>query len=316
MTNYWQNTKTAIKDHWYNMYCEQYNQLKITCNTNDNTVEIYPCCITQYKFNYIAKIPFNEFMNIENLYEYLNGIFTDNKKRIKTSADCDIYLDGKRKQYCEYSNTTELKKIDFSLTNTCNIACPMCRVKKIVSKKWDDLYFSSLYKIKNKHLNTIFLTALGEPFFYKEKTMDYILSLTKNDTENLCCTTNLTMLDLEDVYRLFKKNREDGVRIKFDVSNSAMTEATYKKVHNNNNFYKIMELIHLMHEFDLIDHVNFVAQPDNIHELVMSYKYWTSIGLNHRVLELNHSANNGKSTIFDTPEYIEYMKLKNKATQK
>lgn len=258
--------------------CCSYNQLRLIIE-NDYVI-ISPCCVKEAYKDYLKIISIEELKKIDNLYEYLNALY-----KTGTSSplykECQLYITDQTINECNW-NKDRLSGIDMSITTSCNLTCSMCRNNIIVNNDIDNLYYSCLERIKGHQLEVIYLTEAGEPFLHKNRAIEYIKSLTLNDTRAVHTTTNLTLLNTSDIIDLKQFRDASSIYIAFDVSISGITPDVYSKIHNNKLFDKVMENTLCMNENGLLDHVNFVVQENNINELIEAYEFWLSKGVKFR----------------------------------
>lgn len=282
-------------------HCCSYNQLRLI--RRYDKIDILPCCVAGIYNKIIKTVSVDEIRQVDDLYEYLNDIY-------KTGTPypiydvCKLYIDDPTMTECRW-NDGKLSALDMSLTESCNLTCNMCRNSILRNADDDDFYYSCLERIKGHGLNTLYLTAAGEPFLYKHRAIDYIKSLTINDTKCLHATTNLTLLNTSDIEELKRFNDESSIRINFDVSISGSNSEVYSKIHKNKLYDKVLENALCMHRLGLLEHVNYVVQPANIDDLFNAYEFWANLGVNFRPIPV--SGPYGFETIED--RYNEFMKI-------
>ena len=229
----------------------------------------------------------SEIISIDSLYnltkeEFKNLLFNAYTKIPENHKyETDFYCQTKSK-YCIY-NELSLKFVAVDIFRYCNIHCPMCHISKNQFMTFDEnkkLYFFILNYLKGLDLNTIQLTGLGEPFMLKKETIEWLSTLNINDVKNILIVTNATLLDLNDIIKLSEISKNTGIKINIMTSCSAITKETYKIVHNNNNFDKVIENICNLNKYGLLEFINFVIQPENLHELEFYKEYWLEKGIN------------------------------------
>ena len=300
----------------YHEPCYFYNMFRLRFDANFNNILAYPCCILSAKFNEIepiVKLSKDDIYKIPDLYEYLNNKFNTYTKKIKTYFACNK-LTGLTHvpEYCEFNtyNNEGLKKIQVSLSTTCNLNCIMCRDKIYHdSKEVEDLYFLVLEKIKKHNLHSIELTALGEPFFYKKRTFEYLNSLTKNDTNQVLIISNATLLNDDDINQLAKIN--NTVKIEMQISFHSIKEETYNKIMNNNLYNKVLHNILLLNKYNLIKNINYVIQKENINDLIDTYYFFKNQNIKFSPIIVNYVNYDSYKYITNHPIYKEYLKISN-----
>lgn len=248
-------------------------------DTNENIISVIRCChrtdepIYQWTADDILSMTKQEFM--KKIFDGYN-IIPDNH-------DYNTYFYCKTKEKQCIWNDEYLDTISVATSVLCNIKCKMCDIishKKVfpIDKV---VYFDILNKIKGYKLKTIELTSEGEPFIYKEDTIKYIESLTLNDCKELEIMSNLTLLTEEDIIRIYTAVAASGIKVKFLCSCSGITEETYKEIHKNDKFNQVVKNIQLICRLNMLNCINFVVMPDNLHELEFFKQFW----LDHNVPE-------------------------------
>lgn len=259
--------------------CMLKNQLRLTLtNTDKSFFKVYPCC--KYEWTYVdkplGKIYFKDLKNID-LYETLVNIRKNNNLYNNVMLNCVGYHDtpeNLKNYYCNWVNYP-LENICVSTLESCNLKCKMCGYDHSPNKFLMDNYFYILETLKGHNLEGLGLTQLGEPFFYKKKTMDYLKSLTYNDFKHIDIITNASLLDDEDIELLSEINKT--VQIVIIVSFDGITKKTYEFIRQNSNFEKVMHNALLMKEKNLLYSVNFVVTRETKGELLEAYEYWTNV---------------------------------------
>lgn len=252
-------------------------------------------------------------MTSDEFWKYLQAAYKKIPAGHRYTPD---YSCNTKNTVCLYNDKT-LEKVVVSTYRRCNIKCPMCMVSSNsflpadVDKK---LYFNILNKLKGHGINEIGLTHNGEPFVAKKETFEYLDSLIpKIDCNKICITTNAILLNEDDILKL-KKLKDRGIDIFLMTSCSAITEDTYKKVHNNDNFNKVIDNIILLSKYNLLSSISFVIQKNNLHELDYLKNFWRDKGVNAKLYTRIMYGFDGKD-IVNMKEYknfmIEYEKLKN-----
>ena len=227
-----------------------------------------------------------EITAIDSLYkltkdEFKNLLFSAYAKIPENHKyETEFYCQTKAKR-CIYNELT-LKFVAVDIFRYCNIHCPMCHVSKTQFMTFEEnkkLYFFILNNLKELQLDTIQLTGIGEPFMLKADTFNWLSTLTKNDTKNILIITNTTLLNIDDIIKMYEISKNTGIKINVMSSCSAITEETYKLVHNNNNFNKVVENICNLNKYGLLEFINFVIQPVNLHELEFYKQFWSEKGI-------------------------------------
>lgn len=247
---------------------------------DENNIGISHCC---HHMNHLTDI-----MSLDTVYkidkfsfiEYLKTAYTHNPDFIKQYIP-NYHGCKSNKKLCIFGGKT-IKTIGVSITRDCNLACPMCNEKflklQYTDPKYKQLYFYLLNKIKGFSDIGIRLTGIGEPFFYKKETFDFLKNLTANDCSHVEAISNITMLNDDDILQLHEISKQ--IPIFISVSCSAITAETYKKVHSADFFNKVVNNIKLLNKYNLLASINFVIQPDNLHELEFYKEFWQKQNVN------------------------------------
>lgn len=245
-------------------------------------------------------------MKLDDILGYLNSIhknfpYGDNVPTdgYVCSADCEYYKHN-------------IDSIGIHSSEACNLSCTMCRFALISgSPKDKEIYFSLLNKIKGLGLNTIELTTIGEPFFYKKETFEYLESLTTKDCENVYIITNATLLSHTDIDRLFDISKKSGVNIKIQVSVDSINESTYKLIRRNTKFNTVLDNIKYLNSVGLLTEVSMTIQPLNFWQINLIDKFWSDLGVNYKINLVAEKANVSKkdvSNIKDSSTWKNFIK--------
>lgn len=295
--------------------CSEYKKIEIF--KRGENFYIYPCCI--YSFKYYDKpldiITKDDILN-NNVYNKL--LESKNKKYYNDiSLGClhqnynNYKIINTDKKYCDWFKYN-FDEIIVSAAQTCNLYCKMCRNNRIIED--DSLYFAILEQLKGKGIRKISLTQQGEPFFYKNKTFDFLRSIKyKTDFEEIKMISNLTLLNNDDIYELKKISEETNVKYDIVASIDSINEDVYRKIRNNNLFKKVINNIELLLNFRMLKEVNFVAQRENISELLLNYEYWVNIkNIKFNCIPINCSdeQNEDFNYIINNEDYKKYLKIK------
>lgn len=260
------------------------HEIRLTLDWSEsNKINAVRCCYKDLEI--IKSYTLDEIINDNNFFKNLKKYAAEIKQHDwATYSYCNT-----TEKICNWFND-EIDAVSVSTSTACNLNCIMCNNKKYKYNKLTDkdIYFTILNKIKNNHLKTIGLTMEGEPFFYKNDSFKYIKSLTRNDCEYLYIISNLTLLNESDIILLNNIKNTNKINILFEVSIDGITEETYKKIRNNNKFNQIINNTILLNKFNMLNKINFVAQPENLHELSFLKEYWAEKNIyNINVILLN-----------------------------
>lgn len=300
------------------MHCRQNtHKIRISIPHGDNqNVVFYRCCWKEEPNEELFRMPLTEFNalskeELQNIIKSMNGKIPENHNYdIFPSCYSDIGC-------CNYIDD-DINTVAISIQYKCNLKCIMCcqRFKETYARHDDALYkeayFNTLNKIKGMHLDQIELTERGEPFFYKKEIMEYLESLTLNDCKVVFIISNLVALTHDDIERLHNISVRSGIRILIIASCSGITEDTYKIIHGNVHFNRVVENIKHLDRLGLLLQINFVATPENIFELNMYESFWRDNGVKasldaNYVVPGAHPISNCDEIILNSPEWKTYI---------
>ena len=238
--------------------CDSKGHIRIEFNPITNKV-IFSKCFLKFG-EIIRELSIEEYKNI-SIYDYCISIFKM-PPVVKASANCPFV------KICNYQLEETLDTIEVAISNACNLRCAHCYVKArygngIESKEIKDLYFKTLYAIKGKGLNSIRLTDHGEPFYYKEETLEYLKSLTLDDCKEVHFTTNGTLIKEEDIHILENVIPQCVITVSLDgVSDKSMKAIRHIQAE------PLLNTIKALAKTKLNIWVNTVFQPFNYDEYV------------------------------------------------
>ena len=271
---------------------------------NNNQIAIAHCCLREKEI--VNPISLADFYKMDNItfWDYLQKSYKKIPENHKYEPD--YYCNTK--QLCFY-NDKYINKVAVSTFRHCNIHCKMCLVSSnnyLPYNEEEKLYFNILEKLKGHNLEIIELTSNGEPFLSKEKTFNYLENLRPNiDCQTIEIVSNLTLLNSNDILRL-KKIADNGLHFNFMASCSAITEETYRKIHNNNNFNKVINNIIELNQLGLLTRISFVIQNENLHELEFLHDFWKSKNINTN-LQIRYVIGSGGEQIAKLKIYDKYI---------
>lgn len=275
---------------------------------NCDFISVYPCCV--YQFKHIDKplgiINFNELKNIDlfsrleqfrKVGQSYNDIYTNCVNYHDTEANCCNY-------YCPWREFN-LKTIDVSILESCNLNCTMCEYDHRKNDEMADYYFYILNAIKNHQLNKIYLTQVGEPFFYKRQTMEYLQRLTPNDTKEVIIVTNASLLTDADIELLAEIHKT--VKMRFVISFDGITKTTYETQRVYSNYEKVMHNAIKLNEYRMLIGINYVVNDLTKSELITAYNYWMT--LNPYIVFAGLPDAHYYDRMYNTPEFQELLRL-------
>lgn len=247
--------------------CFGENRIHLILDYKKENVLINKCCA--FVQNIMDSFTIEEFQK-QNVYELCKSYFNNTQE---TNYYCD-WLDKK----CNCKNE-KLESVEVAFSQVCNLNCNMCFMPTphFDTELSKTLYFDTLYNLKGHKLKSIRLTDQGEPFFYKNETLKYLKSLTKNDFEWVEATSNLLCLD--DDY--IKELSELKVPLKLVVSFDTLSPSKFKEIRSSEKFDKFIHNFNLIKNYGMIDYVNSVYQKINVYEIFKMRNLFKNDNLSH-----------------------------------
>ncbi len=194
-----------------------------------------------------------------------------------TSSECDLLQ-------------MTYKNVSVNFSHACNLRCKHCFYDKYSSYEIQDIYFKTLESLQNVVCDISF-TEEGEPFVDRERMLK-ILKLYKNNYHRAVhFISNMTLLDRDYIDKLHEIAKDTGVYYSFVASCDGITPETYKEIRRIDAFNKVIDNIKYIAEIGHIDNsmdidgINFIVQPDNLHELFNVKSFFNKVfeGLGNRV---------------------------------
>lgn len=293
-----------IKNKQKIMNCA-YDTTNIRIKLIDNQhIGIAHCCYREAEK--VNPLSFNDLYNMSNeeFWNYLQESY----KMIPPDHNYEPAYFCNTNQKCYY-NDKEIKKIAVSVFRHCNIKCKMCMVSSndfLPFEESKKLYFAILNKIKNHNLIQMSLTENGEPFIVKKETFEYLDSLTTNDFKQIEIISNMTLLNEDDILHLADINSR--IPIVFAASCSGITKETYKAIHKNDNFDKVINNIISLCNKNFLSHISYVVQSENLHELPFIIDFWKSKNI-HTCLQIHPIIGFNGNEVINTAEYKNFKSL-------
>lgn len=280
------------------------HELRLIINPmNHNEIFLVRCCYKEYEK--IKTFTYDEILNDNDLINTLKNA----AKIMPLNHDYGVYdYCNSTEKICDWTQD-DITTINVSTSHACNLRCIMCNYDKKIPDNDKDIYFAILNKIKNNKLGCISLTFEGEPFFYKTETMEYIRNLTTNDCLWLFIISNLTMLTEKDIMDLYAIQNEKNITIKFQASIDGITEETYKFIRNNNKFNQVINNAVLLNKLNMLSDINFVAMPENLHELSLLPEFWAEKGITNLNVLLYQGEEAKVNFVRNSKEWNEYKQI-------
>ncbi len=191
-------------------------------------------CVRHKPFKVLT---YDEFLEIPDIIKYVEDFNYENvSEYIKTDIEFLGCLP------CEALNRPP-RHVTVSLSHLCNIDCRNCFFEgRHIEKPGDKtIYFETLNKIKGHKLDTIEFTDQGEPFVYYNDIINYLKTLSLEDTIHVRFFTNGMLLSHERLDELKKLSLETGVNYRFAFSIDGITKETFEAVRRGANFEKVLD---------------------------------------------------------------------------
>lgn len=197
---------------------------------DDGKVSLARCCFL-YAFSHLT---LEEYGKIEDIIDYAEN------SKINYAKSSNICV---AKCYLE----KKIKQVDVGISHACNMHCMNCFFKEHKdTPEMKKAYFDTLYKIKGHQLDTIMMNNGGEVFVYYDEIIEYLKSLTPNDTRQVTFVTNLVLLNEERFKELKQISENTGVTYFFLPSVDGIKKESYEAIRLGGKFEKITENLHLL----------------------------------------------------------------------
>lgn len=253
------------------MNCYFSRQLILEVNV-DKKISMFHCCVL---FNEcIDRVPFEEYNSQKDIKLFLTEKYQTNPLNHNfhpVNSDC------RGSETCDFNNGLTPNFVTVSHT-CCNLNCKMCTTIKPKTKEECDSSFEEymyvLNSIKGMGLKYLQISSAGEPFFRKERVIEYLKNLTHEDTETVGFVTNATLLSKKDISNLAKAFKKNNVKVSATVSCDGISPGTYKAIRGVDGFYRVLSNIIEFNKHGMLSEVNFVIQPDNLDELAYVVPFW------------------------------------------
>lgn len=197
---------------------------------DDGKVSLARCCFL-YAFSHLT---LEEYGKIEDIIDYAEN------SKINYAKSSNICV---AKCYLE----KKIKQVDVGISHACNMHCLNCFFKEHKdTPEMKKAYFDTLYKIKGHQLDTIMMNNGGEVFVYYDEIVEYLKSLTPNDTRQVTFVTNLVLLNEERFKELKQISENTGVTYFFLPSVDGIKKESYEAIRLGGKFEKITENLHLL----------------------------------------------------------------------
>lgn len=270
------------------MHCYVSKRLNIRIR-NDRFIEFEKCCVLSVNGERLSTISFDDFYNLPNIWKYLEQVsnIIPQNHNYKIPERYPIFCNHSK--ICNYANH-QLQEIQVEIFG-CNLNCIMCPLEKTAPRESVEMYWHILNLIKNHNLYKISPTAAGEPFLQKNKMIDYICSLTNKDTQEFDIITNATLLNKEDIIKIAEATKRNNIILRFTVSCDSKDKNTYLKIRKNATpklYEKVIENIFILKEYNLLNNINIVIQPENAPTIYKDIEFWKNNNINFRVFPIRY----------------------------
>lgn len=249
------------------MNCDNCNSIRFQLSRTQNNIVDILCC-SYSETSPLCSIPFDEL----------------------DTFDFSVFEGKKPHVFCTLHNTecfikkSKISKVFVSLDKSCNLSCKRCIIKQTnnsnCNRETKNIYFNFLDKLKNNHnLNSIGLTTIGEPFFYKEETFNFLKSLKGTSIRSVDITTNANLLDEKDIYKLSNISKYSDIDLYIGVSIDSIKKQVYEKLREGASFEKVINNILLLKKYSLLNFIIYGIQKENISEIPYVSYFFKNLGI-------------------------------------
>lgn len=265
------------------MKCIQEDRVILKLGSDNKSVYATKCCfkpeetigglsfdqIRDLRKEVIWESPYDNIPNINwNLGSWCKDVFSNEVENhsLKVFPQCRCTMGS-----CDLSQM-KFRTVVVNFSHACNLRCKHCFYDKQVNSEIQDVYFNTLINL-SKIKCDVALTEEGEPFVDKERVYHALTYFYGTQTKAIFFTTNATLLTTDYIEKLHALAKERGVYYSFVVSCDGITPETYSSIRGVDKFETVIQNIKTIREFGNednwinLDGINFVAQPENLHEL-------------------------------------------------
>lgn len=197
---------------------------------DDGMISLSRCCFL-YAF---AHLSLEAYSKIEDIIDYAENS-TINYAKSSNICIAECHLEKK------------IKQVDVGISHACNMNCYNCFFNEHKdTPEMKKAYFDTLYKIKGHQLDTIMMNNGGEVFVYYDEIIEYLKSLTLDDTRQVTFITNLVLLNEDRLKELKQISDATGINYFFLPSVDGITKETYEATRIGGKFAKITENLRLL----------------------------------------------------------------------
>lgn len=273
--------------------------LYLRYNYFHNTITLARCCLLEP----FIELSLDEFLKIKNIVDYAKNFNYTNEIKFWPGAE-------DRCKTCNFPKN-KIAQVSVGLSYACNLNCYHCFYEghHKDNSQLKDLYFNTLYNIKNNNLESIQLTDVGEPFFYFYKTLDYLKSLTLSDTKNINFLTNANILNTERIKMLKDISDSTGITYTFIISIDGCTKESYEKSRINGSFEKVIENARYLNElFDV--GINFTIRSPNMSDVLNIKPFFKNLGFKRVDIQYDIYDEECKNLYYKYEDILKSQKLK------
>lgn len=175
-------------------------------------------------------------------------------------------------------------RIMLTIDQSCNLACPSCRLQPIIDKQGVDArrILDHVFGFYTKHNLPveIFCDGYGD-IFASRSYLDFLQDTVLPANVRLTITTNGTTIhQYHDLINKIKPNIHSVV-----ISLDAGTANTYQVIRNS-NFDQVIENCEWLRHNDIVTHGQFVLQRNNQDEIVKYYELGQRLGFKTTSMQL------------------------------
>lgn len=222
--------------------CKFYNGIVISFDVFNSEVVLYKCCYKHSENEYITRYSIEDWETcniVEECTKYIDN-FGQNH-----NSDIDNYCISNGAEGCCFREGNTLQMVYVYLNYNCNADCIFCKEFKErrdflknnleLTLKLKDLFFQTLYRLKNKGIG-IELTSVGEPFFFKSDIKQFISSCSGGEFTKIRFVTNASLID-DELLGLIKNS---NIAFEGTVSLNVPNEKAYREIMKLGQFEKTL----------------------------------------------------------------------------
>ena len=265
----------------------RHKEFHVDLTKDGKSVIFYPCCAGWVHQEEVPSIATEELLKnytADTLFDLLQQKYEETLLAFEAGLLCKSPLVcNKELQLLKQAPGESFSKLGWLIASTsraCNLRCVMCDIATH-STTPDQVKLTRMMHdcIKGRELENFTPTMVGEPFAM-DFFMDWCLNLTKKDTKALYLLTNASLLTVEDIDKLYKTLKANGVWVTFSVSIDSVHKECYESIRRGADFDRVIANTQHMAKLGILQSINYVVIPGvNEDELEYAGKAFQDMGL-------------------------------------